>query len=81
MGGILGGPKPAILATPPAVTPPARMPDPDDPAVREAKRRQVAQMLGGGRSSTILTGPGGDARAKAPPAGVASADSYAGTAL
>lgn len=80
MTGILG-PGPSNLAKP-TVTPPARMPDPDDPAVLEAKRRQVAAALArGGRSSTILTGPGGDTRATAPPAGVASADSYAGTNL
>lgn len=68
--------------TPPTVTPPARMTDPDDPAAKEAKRRQIAQgLVGTGRMGTILTGPSGDTRAKAPRADVASADSYAGTAL
>ena len=37
--------------------PPVRMPDPDDPAIVEAKRREIGKRLeSGGRQSTILTG-------------------------
>lgn len=70
---------PAILATPPAVTPPARMPDPNDPAVIDAKRRAMMDALSrGGRSSTILTGPKPAAR---PSATTVGADSYSGASL
>jgi hypothetical protein len=62
----------------PVVSPPARMPDPFDPAVMEAKRRAAADALArGGRQSTIL---GGNSRA-----GIASVgqtfDSYSGKVL
>lgn len=40
----------------PKLPDPVRMPDPQDPAVLEAKRRQMADMqTRGGRQSTILT--------------------------
>lgn len=46
-------------APPPPQKPP-RMPDPEDPAIVEQKRRDLANRLAlGGRSSTILTGRGG----------------------
>lgn len=64
---------PAALANPPTVTPPARMPDPEDPAVKEAARRKQAEILSrGGRTSTILTGR---------PGTVPSADSYGSPTL
>lgn len=54
MTGILGGAPRQQVITP---QPPARMPDPEDPGVVEAKRKAVADALNrGGRSSTILTG-------------------------
>lgn len=40
----------------PTPAPPARMPDPFDPAIIEAKRRQASERLAtGGRASTILS--------------------------
>jgi hypothetical protein len=69
-----GGEKPK----PPVVQPPARMPDPFDPAVMEAKRRAAADALArGGRQSTIL---GGSIRERG---GVMSNsfDNYAGKVL
>lgn len=48
MGGLFG--------STPKVEPPSRMPDPQDPAVLEAKRREQAEIAArGGRQSTILT--------------------------
>lgn len=38
--------------------PPAKMPDPDDPELVEAKRRQIMQTPKTGRAATILTGKG-----------------------
>jgi hypothetical protein len=65
--------QPAALANPPTVTPPARMPDPNDPAVLEAARRKQMEILGrGGRASTILTGRNG---------GASSADTYSSPTL
>ena len=43
---------------PPAPKPPAEMPDPNSPAILEAKRKAAADIMGrAGRSSTILTAP------------------------
>lgn len=40
----------------PPIQPPARMPDIDDPAVREAQRKKRMEMaMRGGRSSTFLS--------------------------
>jgi hypothetical protein len=45
----------------PAPQPVVRMPDQNDPASLEARRRQQREQIAGkGRDSTILTGPGGD---------------------
>jgi hypothetical protein len=81
MTSIFSGPKkPAALSSPPVVTPPARMPDPEDPGVIEAKRRaQRDAMTRGGRSSTILTGKPtvGDGSGGA----TSSFDSYGGSSL
>lgn len=66
-----GGEKPK----PPVVQPPARMPDPFDPAVMEAKRRAAQDALGrGGRQSTILGG-------SKTGLGANSYDSYSGKVL
>lgn len=55
MGGLFGGSK---SPPPPAVKPPAPMPDENDPAVLAAKRKQLADVSArGGRASTILSGP------------------------
>ena len=55
MGGIAGGGK---VPPPPKPQPPAPMPDPEDPAIREAKRRALlAGLMRGGRESTILSAP------------------------
>lgn len=55
MSNPFGGSRPTPVA--PAITPPAAMPDPSDPAVVEAKRRAAADALSrGGRASTLLTG-------------------------
>jgi hypothetical protein len=57
---------------PPPITPPAPMPDPDDPAAVAARRKKVADtMARAGRRSTILTDAGGGT----------NYDSYAGTSL
>lgn len=51
-----GGQKSSAAA--PTPQPTAPMPDPEDPANREARRNRAAKILGrGGRSSTILTTP------------------------
>ncbi len=40
----------------PPIPDPVRMPDPEDPALREAERQRIAQMkLRGGRLSTIMS--------------------------
>ena len=45
----------------PDPTPPATMPDPQSPAIQEAKRRTMEQMMQrAGRQSTILSDAGGD---------------------
>lgn len=50
-------PKAPPPADPPKPKPPAPMPDAESPAVMEARRRkQVADLARGGRTSTILTG-------------------------
>lgn len=50
MGGLFGKPKV------PKVEDPARMPDEEDPAVEEARRRRAeAARSRGGRASTILS--------------------------
>lgn len=50
MGGLFKQPKP------PKVPEPARMPDLQDPAALEAKRRQLQNIaMRGGRDSTILS--------------------------
>lgn len=64
---------------PPDIQPPAKMPDPFDPAVMEAKRRAaIDTMSRGGRQSTILGGSklgGGTAPA------ATSFDSFSGKVL
>lgn len=53
MANVFGGTRQAL----PTPRPPASMPDPDNPAIVEAKRRDLAERLSqGGRESTILTG-------------------------
>ena len=43
----------------PATQPPARMPDREDPAVKEAERRRTLEaMQRGGRQGTFLSGGG-----------------------
>lgn len=51
MGGLFGSKREAQK-----VTPPARMPDDEDPAVQEARRRAAgAAQARSGRTSTVLT--------------------------
>ena len=66
-----------LFGKPPTMTPqaPAKMPDPEDPSVVEAKRKAVADALTrGGRTSTILTGKNGSASP-------ALGDNYSGAKL
>lgn len=66
-------------ATPvaPVAAAPARMPDPEDPGVVEAKRRaQRDAMTRGGRTSTILTGKSVGGGSATP-----TFDSYGGSSL
>jgi len=51
-------PKPAPIAPPPEVKPPAPMPDQNSTEAMEARRRAQMDVMGrAGRSSTILTAP------------------------
>lgn len=53
MSGLFGG---GSKSSTPKVEAPVRMPDPDDPALIEARKQEIARQLGrGGRMSTILT--------------------------
>lgn len=56
VAGVLGGKK--TPAAPPPLSAPAKMPEPDDAAVRAAKRRSIAaQSQRQGRDSTVLSDP------------------------
>ncbi len=58
MAGLFGGGK-SKTVKPEA---PVRMPDPDDPALIEARKRRLTELLGrGGRASTVMTNPDGTA--------------------
>lgn len=49
MAGLFGGEKPKVEA-------PSRMPDSEDPAIKEERRRKLEEMRKrGGRDSTILS--------------------------
>lgn len=71
MGGIGELFSPKKLRAPETV----RMPDPEDPAALEAKRRKASTATGTGRASTVLGDVSGDA------AGMAGGSTYGGTLL
>jgi len=58
LGSLAGGAASSMKPkAPPEITPPATMPDMNDEQVRQAKRRQIAEIQArSGRASTILTG-------------------------
>lgn len=56
IGSLFGAGEPTVIAPPPPLAPPPVMPTPDDRAVRDARRRSLAQQyMRRGRDSTVLS--------------------------